>query len=148
MNANKSLLAVALLALGLGAGGLVLTGPGGDRDGHGPMHDGGPISLAEAEQKARERAEAMDADKNGLVTADEAYAYRQAQRAERMKRRFERRHGADTVAVDALVAQRIERLKAMDANGDGTVDRDEFRTHRKTMREHRHGDGRRGPPQD
>lgn len=147
MNANKSLLAVALLALGLGAGGLVLAGPGGGR-GHGPMHDGGPVSLAEAEQKARERAEAMDADKDGFVTADEAHAYHQAQRAERMKRRFERRHGGDTVAVDALVAQRIERLKAMDANGDGTVDRDEFRAHRKAMREHRHGEGRRGPPQD
>lgn len=147
MNANKPLVAVALLTLALAAGGPALAGPGGDRGGHGPMHDGGPVSLAEAEQKARERAEAMDADKNGFITADEAHVYRQAQRAERMKRRFERRHGGATVAVDALVAQRMERLTAMDANGDGTVDRDEFRAHRKTMREHRHGEGRRGPPQ-
>jgi hypothetical protein len=115
---------------------------GGHGRGQGPMAERGPVSLAEAEQRTREQAAAMDANGDGYITAEEAFAWHEAKRAERQKKMFERRHGSDRITVEDFVAQRQARLAKLDANGDGVIDAEERQAARKAMREAHHGKGR------
>lgn len=81
----------------------------------------GRISQAEFVARHAERLQAMDADRNGVVTAAERTAARDARQAERADRRFAR----------------------LDANSDGAISRAEFDAaaeHRRESRgERRHG---------
>lgn len=139
---NRTSLSLATgLALVLFSAGALAQHPGHGR-GHGPMAERGPVNLAEAEQRTREQAAAMDANGDGYITADEAFAWHEAKRVERQKKMFERRHGGDRVSVEDFVAQRQARLAKLDANGDGVIDADERQAARKAMREARHGKGR------
>ena len=115
----------------------------------------GPISLDEAEARAAERFTAIDADGDGSVSADEFNADdvrpprfmrrgkpgqdRDGSKPDKaaMKERLFARLDADQDGFlsQAEFGEPVERLRAMDANGDGQVDRDERRSgHRKRGR--------------
>lgn len=140
MNAFRRNSIAATTLLGLLAGSLAMAAPGEDQGQRG-KHERGPVVLAEAEQRMAARSAAMDLDGDGFITADEAQAYHEAKRAERMKKRFESRHG-ERIAVQDHAALQLERIAKRDTNGDGTVDRDEMMAARKSMRQGRgHGRG-------
>jgi hypothetical protein len=128
---------------GLCAVALVHASPGETGPGKGGKHERGPIVLAEAEKRMAERSAAMDIDGDGFVTADEALAHHKSMQDERTKRRFERRHG-ERISVQELTALRLERIAKLDANGDGTIDREERMAAREKMRGHGRGRGGHG----
>lgn len=140
MNAFRRNSIAATTLLGLMAGSFAMAAPG-DGKGQRGEHERGPVVLAEAEQRIAERSAAMDLDGDGFITADEALAYHEAKRAERMKKRFETRHG-ERISVQDHTAQQLERLAKLDSNGDGTVDREEMQAARKAMRGEGRGHGR------
>lgn len=140
MNAFRRNSIAAATLLGLMAGSLALAAPGDGEQGQRGKHERGPVVLAEAEQRIAQRSATMDLDGDGFITADEALAYHEAKRAERMKKRFETRHG-ERISVQEHAAQQLARLAKLDSNGDGTVDREEMMAARKAMREGRR-DGR------
>lgn len=124
---SRLLLAGAAIAA---AGTVFAQGP---RHGMGPGKDRPelPVSVADMEKRLAERSAAIDADKDGFVTAAEMQAHREAMRAERMRQRL-LRHDADgdgRVSVAEFEASRRERIARMDANGDGMIDEDEMRAH-------------------
>jgi hypothetical protein len=139
MNTSRYVLLTGTLLFGLSAAAVAAESEKGNQR-HTGHHERGPIVLAEAEQRFADRSAAMDLDGDGYITADEALAYHQAMQAERMKQRFERRHG-ERISVQEHAALQLERLSKLDTNGDGIVDRDEMRAARKEMRERRHGRG-------
>ncbi len=135
---------LALLAMGVAhAGG----GHGGHYGGHqGGMqmlkqadaNGDGQTTLAEAQTKVLERATAIDANKDGAITATELQAHREQMRAERRAARLAAmdadKNGA--VSVEEFAAVHSERLARFDRNGDGILDADDH------PRGYRHGDGR------
>jgi len=90
----------AVLAIGVPALAAHHEGPKGD---HPMMQD---MTRADAEAKVKERFAMVDADKDGAITMDEIKAHREAKRA----------------------ARRDMHFKKMDANGDGSISREEFDT--------------------
>ncbi|MBS7458020.1 hypothetical protein [Coralloluteibacterium stylophorae] len=96
-----------------------------------------PRDVASLEQHARERAAAIDANRDGSITAQEMVAWEDAQRLERAARRLERMGGSDgRISVADFENAQFERIARMDADGDGSIERGEFR---------RHGRHHRGP---
>ena len=89
----------------------------GDRPVRGDADGDGRISQAEFISRHADRLQAMDTDNNGVVTAAERAAARQARQAEHADRRFAR----------------------MDANSDGVISRAEFDAARDHRGERRHG---------
>ena len=68
-----------------------MRGPGGP-EGRGPEgRERGPVVISEVAAKLGEQFDKMDADKNGVVTADERRAAMTAHRAERQAERQQRR---------------------------------------------------------
>ena len=123
-------LAVAVAGLAAVAGVALAQGPGA-----GPGRGMEPATVAELTQRAQEHAAAKDLDKDGYITAAEVRAYREQQREARAAARFAR---MDTdmdgrVSLAEFTAERTARIQAMDANGDGTIERSEMRA------AHRHG---------
>lgn len=92
----------------------------------------GPIVIAEARERAANRAAAMDTDGDGYISIEERKAFHETRRAERMQKMMERR-GVDAdsrVAVEDFVARRVAWLEKLDVNGDGIVDQEEMRAAR------------------
>ncbi|TXK65157.1 hypothetical protein FU658_03460 [Alkalisalibacterium limincola] len=79
---------------------------------------------------------AIDANGDGIITAEEMIAHRDAQRLQREQRRLQRydRSGDGVVTVEDYVAAHSDRLARMDADGDGVITREEMRESRKGMR--------------
>lgn len=127
----RTAVATALLALGAGATALAQ-----DTRGERGWNKGEPIDVAAAEQRIAERAAAIDADGDGIITAEEVIAHRDAQRLQREQRRLQRydRSGEGVVSVDDYVAAHAERLARLDADGDGVITREEMREAHKGMR--------------
>lgn len=99
-----------------------------------------PRDVATLEQHARERSAAIDANRDGTITAQEMVAWEDAQRLERAARRLERMGGSDgRISVADFDNAQFERIARMDADGDGSIERGEFRHHG------RHHGGHRGP---
>jgi hypothetical protein len=124
----RSTLAAALLfALGASA-----AAHEHSKRGDGPRHERDPVVIAEARERAVQRAAAMDADGDGYISAEERQAYHQARRAERMQAMMERRGMAPDakVSVEDFVERRIAWLESLDVNGDGVVDAEEMRAAR------------------
>ena len=146
-NPRLSLIALALPALFLGLPALA-QGPQADRpmrDGRGPQ----PVVLAEANQRALDRAAELDANGDGFIDAAELEAMHEKARAERAQRRLSKfdTDGDGRVTVDEFVSVRRARLAAMDADGDGVVSVEEFRAGAQDRgRGHRHEKHRRGAP--
>jgi len=139
MNTSRNVLLATALLFGLGVVAHAAE-PEKDAQRHKGQHERGPIVLAEAEKRMAERSAAMDLDGDGYISSDEALAYHQAMQAERMKQRFERRHG-ERISVQEHAALQLERLSKLDTNGDGIVDREEMRAARKEMRGRGHARG-------
>ncbi len=141
MNAFRRTSIAAATLLGLMAGSLAVAGSDDTEEGQRGKHQRAPVVLAEAGQRIAERSAAMDLDGDGFITADEALAHHKAMREERMKKRFESRHG-ERISVQDHAAQQLERIAKHDTNGDGTVDREEMMAARKAMRAEGRGHGR------
>lgn len=139
----RTAVATALLALGAGTTALAQETRG--EPGHGK---GEPMDVATMEQRIAERAAAIDANGDGIITAEEVIAHRDARRLEREQRRLQRydRSGDGVVTVEDYVAAHAERLARMDADGDGVITREEMHEARKGMRGGRgmHRGGSRG----
>ena len=63
---------------------------GAERAMRGPGRERGPVVIAEASAKLGERFDKMDADRDGVISADERRAAMSAQRADRQERRAAR----------------------------------------------------------
>lgn len=133
-NLIRTAIATALLAAGAGATALAQDAriERGERGWGG----GAPIDVATMEQRTIDRAAAMDADGDGVITAEEVIAYRDARRLVREQRRLQRLDADDdgVVSVEEYAAARIERIERLDADGDGQVTREEMRAARDGMR--------------
>lgn len=96
----------------------------------------GPIVLSEAYEQITRHANALDANGDGTIDADELSAARDAQLAARMQERFTRVDTNADGAIDATefaaarggrqTAGMDERFAKLDANGDGGIDKAEF----------------------
>jgi hypothetical protein len=142
MQLKPSILATALL-LALGGTAAAAERP---QRGEGPRHERTPIVIAEARERAIERAAAMDTDGDGYISMEERLAFHESQRAERMARMMERR-GIDPearIAVEDFVARRVAWLEKLDANGDGIVDAEELAAARDGHRQRRGMHGKAG----
>ena len=129
----RTAMATALLVLGAGA----TVGAQEPRSERG-WGKGEPMDVAAMEARMSERAAAIDADGDGVITAEEVIAHRDARRLAREQRRLQR-HDADgdgVVSVEEYLATHGERLARMDADGDGVITREEMRE--------AHGDRREG----
>lgn len=139
----RTALATALLALGAGA-----TAAAQESRGEHGWNKGEPMDVAAMEERIAQRAVAIDANGDGIITAEEMIAYRDAQRLQREQRRLQRfdRSGDGVVTVEDYVAAHSERLARMDADGDGVITREEMREARQGMRGGRgmHRGGHRG----
>lgn len=104
-----------------------------------------PRDVATLEQHARDRAADLDANGDGIITAEELLAYRDAQRLRAAERQLERLGGGDgQISVADYEAAQLERIARLDADGDGQISREEFRArHGKGQRR---GGAERGPP--
>jgi EF hand len=123
-------LAVAVAGLAAVAGVALAQGPGA-----GPGRGMEPATVAEMTQRAQEHAAEMDLDRDGFITAAEVRSFREQQRAARAAEKFAR---MDTnkdgkVSIAEFTTEHTARIQAMDANGDGTIERSEMRAG------HRHG---------
>lgn len=120
----RTAVATALLALGAGA----TVGAQESRGERGWGH-GEPMDVAAMEARMGERAAAIDANGDGIITAEEVIAHRDAQRLAREQRRLQRydSDGDGVVTVEDYVAAHRERMTAMDADGDGVITREEMR---------------------
>jgi len=127
----RSAVATALLALGAGT-----TALAHETRGERGWNKGEPLDIAAMEDRIAERAVAIDANGDGIITAEEVIAHRDAQRLQREQRRLARydRSGDGVVTVEDYVAAHSERLARMDADGDGVITREEMREARKGMR--------------
>lgn len=131
MKSNKTLVigTALLLCAGFGVSQLALAGGG--------MHPHAQEVLKQADKNAdgvtsveevaalqREKAAAIDADKNGVITGVELDAHRALMRAERRNARLMKldANKDGRVSVDEFAAKRIEHVKKMDSNGDGKLD--------------------------
>lgn len=128
MKTNSKLIrtAVATALLVLGAGATVTAQESRGERGWGK---GEPMDVAAMEARMSERAAAIDADGDGIITAGEVIAHRDAQRLAREQRRLQR-HDADgdgVVSVEDYVDTHRDRLARMDADGDGLITREEMR---------------------
>lgn len=134
---TRAAVTTALLALGAGATAAAQEGRGE----HG-WGKGGPMDVAAMEQRMSERAAAIDANGDGIITAEEVIAHRDAMRLEREQRRLQRydRDGDGVVTVEDYVAAHRERLERMDADGDGVITREEMQAAHEGMH---HGRGMR-----
>lgn len=132
-NVRKSLIALALPALLVSMAAVAQKAPAPQT----PQ----PINLAEAQQKALERAAEMDTNRDGRIEAAEVLAMRERMRLERAERRLAQldANGDGVVTTDEFVAARQARLAALDADGDGVVSVEE----RREARGKRGGHGRR-----
>jgi hypothetical protein len=137
--------AVATALLALGAGTSVLAQ---EARGERGWDKGEPMDVAAMQERIAQRAAAIDANGDGIITAEEMLAYRDAQRLQREQRRLQRydRSGDGVVTVEDYVAARSERIARMDADGDGVITREEMREAHKAMRDGRgmHRGGHRG----
>lgn len=134
-NRKKLSLAAALTVglLGLAAMGGAIAGHAGHA-GHGKMmlkmadaNGDGVATVTEAQALIAQHAQAMDADKNGLISIDEMEAHRAQMRAERRAARFAR-FDADkngSVSVAEFSAAQTARIGSLDANKDGVIDRND-----------------------
>jgi len=114
----------------------------------------GRLSRAElpTNDRAQQRFEAMDADKDGYVTQDEAKAAREARRAEGKARMEQRLREADIdgdgqyslAEVQAKMPRMAERFNELDADKNGYLTREEMRAGAKQ----RHQELRRNRSQD
>lgn len=99
-------------------------------------------SVADLEQRVRERTAAADADRDGFITAQELQAQREAKHAEWAQRRLARldADGDGKVSTAEYEAGHIEKVARLDADGDGNISREEMRGARRHGR-FSHGDG-------
>lgn len=141
-NVRKSLIALALPALLVSMAAVAQKAPA-PQAAQTPQ----PINLADAQQKALERAAEMDTNRDGRIEAAEVLAMRERMRLERAERRLAQldANGDGVVTTDEFVAARQARLAALDTDGDGVVSVEE----RREARGKRGGHGRhhfgRGP---
>lgn len=102
----------------------------------------GSLSKAEIDAFNLARAQEMDLNKDGSVTADEARTFHEQQRAKRQAERFAK---MDTnkdgkVSVQEIADGRGDWLMRKDANGDGQVSPDEMHSGRHGWRHGKHGE--------
>lgn len=100
-----------------------------------------PISVADMQSRMHGRSAAIDANKDGFITAAEKQAHREAQRAERQERRMAR---LDTnkdgrISVAEFEDARMQRIARADANKDGQITREEMKAMRGQHGGKRHG---------
>ncbi len=102
-----------------------------------------PISIADMQSRLHERAQGIDANRDGYITAEEFQAFRSARRAERMQRRMARIDTNQDGRISTLEfeAAHLARLERIDANRDGQITREEMRA----ARMQRRGDALRDP---
>ena len=101
-----------------------------------------PLPRAEIDAFNLARAQEMDLNKDGSVTADEARTFHEQQRAKRQAERFAK---MDTnkdgkVSVQEIADGRGDWLMRKDANGDGQVSPDEMHSGRHGWRHGKHGE--------
>jgi len=89
-NSFAGLTALAVVALLAGSAAAQSVSPAQGRHAHADANGDGRISQAEFVQGRTERLTAIDADRDGSLTAEEMRAGMQARRAEHMAQRFER----------------------------------------------------------
>lgn len=155
MKVRNGLLVAALVA----AGAMSLTavaggGHGGHRGGgHGKMlmekadTDGnGALSKVELDAFNLARAQELDLNKDGSVTAEEMKAYREQQRAKRAAERMARLDGNKDgkVSVQELADSRGQWIAKLDADGNGELTAEEMRAGRHGRRGGHHGHGGHG----
>ncbi len=109
-----------------------------------------PISIADMQSRLHERAQGIDANHDGYITAEEFQAFRAARRAERMQRRMARidTNNDGRVSTMEFEAAHLARLERVDANRDGQITREEMRAarmQRRGERMQRRGDALRDP---
>ena len=141
-NVRKSLIALALPALLVSLAAVAQKAPA-PPVAQAPQ----PIDLAEAQQKASDRAAELDANRDGRIEAAEVLAMRERMRLERAERRLAKldSNGDGVVTTDEFVAARQARLAALDTDGDGVLSLEERREARGKRGGHgRHHRGR-GP---
>ncbi|MGF1545138.1 MAG: hypothetical protein ACFB00_11665 [Parvularculaceae bacterium] len=145
-NAKIALCAAAAGLAGLVAAANAQPGPHGnaelDADGD------GEVTVQEIVDRASERANAIDANNDGVVSDAEREADREARRAERRARidarRFPDANGDDVVDRGEWQAAALERFDRLDENADGVLTRDEAPKGRKHGRRGHRGGGRDG----
>ncbi len=131
MKSNKTLILGTALLLGAGFGVSQLAVAGGGMHPHAQQilkqadkNADGVSSVEEVAALQREKALAIDADKNDVITGVELDAHRALMRAEKRNARLMKLDANQDgrVSVDEFAAKRIERVKQMDSNGDGVLD--------------------------
>lgn len=132
-------LAITGLALAFAATGYFATAAAQDGR-HGPRGDRS-VDVATLQERAAERARAMDANGDGYVSFEEMQAWRAAERERRARERFARldTDGDGRVSVEEIQAAQSRRIERMDRNDDGVIDRSDWRGGRHGMHGRRHG---------
>jgi|CXWL01.1.fsa_nt_gi hypothetical protein len=139
----KIAVASALLVCAIGLSPVAFAG-GGHGHGHGRGHEflkqadknaDGVTSVAEVQALQRERAQAIDADKDGVITGVEIDAHRALMRAEHRNARLAQldANKDGRVSVDEFVAARSEHIARMDKNADGVLDANDRPHHDRGM---------------
>ncbi len=90
-------------------------------------------TIAEMQQHVRDSTAAIDADRDGFITAQEEVAWREAKRGDWTQRRLERldADGDGKVSTAEYETGKLDRIAKLDADGDGSISREEMRGARK-----------------
>ena len=133
---NKSLLGAALLLAGTTT--VAIAGP--DRDRGGMMRwadadDDGVVTVEEARARHQQRFRAADSDGDGTLDVEEMRNLMLQERARRHVQWLDR-DGDSAVSADEFAAPMERRLKKMDRNGDGRLERAEMSRGGHERREH------------
>lgn len=100
------------------------------------------IDIATLQERAAERARAMDANGDGYISFEEMQAWREAERERRARERFARldTDGDGRVSVEEFQAAQEKRIARLDRSGDGMVDRGHWHERRGHHRGPRRGE--------
>lgn len=104
------------------------------------MREPQPIVLSEAFERIAVRAAELDANGDGHIDAAELVAQRRHPRQGKRHQAFTDSDDArvDGISTEDFIAQRQDRLIAMDTDGDGIISVEELRQARSTRQEKRH----------
>ena len=88
----------------------------------------GAITRAEIEAGTAAKAAEIDANKDGNITAEEVVAYREKQRLQRLTDEIKAMDadGNGSVSVQEYEAAQVWRMARLDRDGNGTIDPDEL----------------------